>query len=419
MKNLLLLLITSIFLFLGFMPYAFACDDASAEIINIIDVGGGNYEFEFYVCIEYLGLEATPYQFGFGFNPTTINVQPGFTPTSVYTSDNDNYVGTIENGGNELNYIFGSLYPYHNSSTNCFTSNITVDAYPTSVLVTVNEQAISSYPSCGITLPIPPIPPIVSPCECDSGTSCDGSTFADQTAAVNAYSGENAATPSSACYDLTSFDIPVDDGEVYEFCYEYTHTSTENEFSFNSLIGMTNTGTCLNTSTTSQSVYLVGACATALTSTGSTTDGWPVYTATTNEVYRICTTVDPDELECCGEILSVCTYVHPTGVVCDFSPVPQADIIICPGGNVSLSAVYTGTPTGAVTYSWSPAALLDTPTSATATMTDTSSPQLVPFTVTMNDGLCDITDNVTVTILPASDPACISGCVGSVGYIND
>ncbi len=395
----------------------FACDDSSAALVSTTANGGDSYTYEFDVCIEYNGLEGSPDGFLFDFSPGTVDVQAGFSPASVFTSDGSEYAGSITNGGSTLGYSFGGFLATHSGTTNCFTATITVQGTPTSVTVVTHEG--NSAASCNIQINFPPPPS--TPCDCGSGNSCDGSTFADQSAAVNALNG--VTTSSGACFDLSSFTLPADDGEVYEFCYEYTHSSAATEFAFSSVVALTDVGNCLNNSSLTRSVYQLGNCGSAISSSTQTSDGWNTYPATNGTTYLLCSTIDADETECCGDLMSVCTFAHPTDIICDIVAVDAPSIQICQGIATSLSAEFTGTAAGTVNYTWTanPSGALGLLSSTTVSnpTVDTNTPGVATFTVQMTDDNCTVTDAVTVTVLPSSDATCTTPCSGPAAFINE
>lgn len=427
MKQLVLLTIT----FLAcqfFYTQTMACDDSSADFLSITSIGGNQYTIELDVCIEFNGLEGNPDAFSFNFNPGTIAVQSGFTPASIATSSNDIYTGAIS--GNELLYSTSSTFTAHNSATICNTYTITVSGYPTSVMVITHQG--NSASACNRLVTIPALP--ASPCDCGSTASCDGVALADQTAAVNAYN--TATMGSTGCYDLTSEGLSAEGTESYEFCFEYTHSSAAPEFSFNSLVGILDVGSCINNSTITQSAYEVGVCGSPIASTGTTTDGWATYPATNGTSYRLCTVVDPDENECCGDILSVCTFAHPTEIPpCTLMPLDNPDLEVCNDvGTITLSAGFMlGTNNGTVLYDWSmsdPAIMalagfsvnaqsmtLTIPTSYTTTAGGINA--VVQITDDNCDGTTNLTDTINVIVNDINSPECAPGCTGTPGFIDN
>jgi len=169
--------------------------------------------------------------------------------------------------------------------------------------------------------------PPTSPCDCASNSSCDGATFPNQPAAVTAL---NTVTPNSSfCYDLTTQMIPGGDGNTYQFCYLYTHTSTDPFFAFSGTSFFTgpNSNNCTSdpNTITLAAAYDVGACGAPLTILNVTSDGWGVYAATQGTTYELCLEVTGDQTSCATEdITDVCILAHPL-------PQPSCTLF---GGNV-------------------------------------------------------------------------------------
>lgn len=81
------------------------------------------------------------------------------------------------------------------------------------------------------------------------------------------------------------------------------------------------------------------------------------------------------------------------------SVAPIANVNLCPGGSVLLTAVVSG-GSPIYTYSWSPSSGLSNVVSDTTTASPTAT---TPYTVTVTDDRnCTATQNVTVTILDCS-----------------
>ena len=84
--------------------------------------------------------------------------------------------------------------------------------------------------------------------------------------------------------------------------------------------------------------------------------------------------------------------------VCPCEVNAGADMDLCVGGSLGLSANATGI--GALSYAWSPAGTLDDPTSATPTATPDGT---TTYTVTVTDEIgCQVTDEVIITQLDST-----------------
>lgn len=369
------------FALLNGQAFLYACDDSSAEITAIANNGDGTYTLTFDVCIEFNGLEGNPDAFSFNFNPSGTAVQSGFSPTSIMTSSGDVYSGART--GNTLSYSTNSVFTAHCCPTICDTYSITVQGLPESVLVITHEGNAAS--ACNILLELPG-----SPCECGDTASCDGIALADESSALAAY---NAAT--SGCYDLSLANIPADDGLVYEFCFEYTHTAPSTEFAFNSRTSVLNVGDCIANSMITRSAYEVGVCGSPLVSTGTTADGWFIFNATMGNSYRLCTVVDTDELECCGNILSICTFAYP--FECVITASASGSTPVCEGDAINFSA------SGGSAYTWSGPGFASpisgsSPSVGAATISDGGT-----YSVTVSEGN-GCSDVATVSIIVNANP---------------
>jgi len=156
-----------------------------------------------------------------------------------------------------------------------------------------------------------------SPCDCDDpvGTNCNGSSaeYATEALGVAAIDAEVAAdyATSSNCHDLSTLatPIPADDGSSYQLCYDYNHSG--GRFAFESQIVVPDVANCIGSanSTITREAFTAGSCGTALTSAGTTTDGWDEYELAAGN-YKLCTTISLDDMECCGIVEGICTYVH-------------------------------------------------------------------------------------------------------------
>lgn len=157
-----------------------ACDEAHVTIASIIDNMDGTYTVTYDMCVEFYGLEGSPYGWAFNYNnPNTIVVQ-SFSPATVTDLDGDVFTGTIRDGNcdaqgdnvygacdavnNVLQYYFPGFLPTNNGvDTLCFSVTMTIVGYPTSVDVVTNVGA-TSFGSCTKTLlfPTPPVCGITS-----------------------------------------------------------------------------------------------------------------------------------------------------------------------------------------------------------------------------------------------------------------
>ncbi len=178
--------------------------------------------------------------------------------------------------------------------------------------ISLSQTGGTGATDCSIIAP-------TSPCDCLSGVSCDGATFPDQNTAVTALNTVTAT--SSFCYDLTTQTIPGGDGNTYQFCYLYTHASTEPFFAFSGtsfFTGPNSTNCVANPSTTTlAAAYDLGACGTPLSIVNVTSDGWGVYAATQGTTYELCLEITGDTVDCATEdITDVCILAHPFTPTC-------------------------------------------------------------------------------------------------------
>ncbi len=158
---------------------------------------------------------------------------------------------------------------------------------------------------------------LLSPCSCSDPTSCDGMVYADETSALmdyNTMAGPPTNPLATGCYDLSADNIPADDGNVFEFCYQYTHSSTEPSFAVNGdvLSSLPASSNCDFNSAVELHVYSSGNCGVEEASFAVTSNLWPVYSATTGQTYELCWTFKGNPTHCAGgTISSVCTFVYP------------------------------------------------------------------------------------------------------------
>ena len=122
-----------------------------------------------------------------------------------------------------------------------------------------------------------------SPCPCTSGTSCNGMSYTTEAAALadyNAMAGPPLNSSATGCFDLSASNIPADDGNVYEFCYQYTHNTSDPTFAINGAVFFTtpllNSG-CASSSAVDIAVYESGNCVTEVNAIAITTNNWPAY----------------------------------------------------------------------------------------------------------------------------------------------
>jgi len=182
MKNILHLVALTL-LILGTSAKSIACDDASVTIASIVDNLNGTYTVTYNLCVEFNGLEGSPYGWTFNYNsPNTIVVQ-SFSPATITSSSGDVYTGAIRDGNcdasgdnvygacdatnNLLQYYFPGFLPGHSSNTLCSSVTMTIVGYPTSVDVVTNADA-TSFGSCTKTVVFPPLP---APCSISTLTA--------------------------------------------------------------------------------------------------------------------------------------------------------------------------------------------------------------------------------------------------------
>ena len=140
LKNLLTaFLISSSFLFQSVK----ACDEASVTIVSVVDLGGGQTQYTFDICLEMLGLEGIPDWFSVDFNPNSVNVV-SFTPPTVTTSSGDVFTGAILSGNDEVRWTFPGTFPAHNMNLMCFQAVIVITGTPTSIVMNFHD----TYPGC-------------------------------------------------------------------------------------------------------------------------------------------------------------------------------------------------------------------------------------------------------------------------------
>ena len=278
-KNLVLtvLLISFSFLFQSVK----ACDEASVTIVSVVDLGGGQTQYTFDICLEMLGLEGIPDWFSVDFNPNSVNVV-SFTPPTVTTSSGDVFTGAILSGNDEVRWTFPGTFPAHNMNLMCFQAVIVITGTPTSIVMNFHD----TYPGCSQNIPLPPPP---SPCDCTSGNSCGGMHYdcsSDAQADFPGGGGTTTFTPP----------LPATSGTSYQFCYEYTTGPTETSIGFVNLVGTTGNG-CI---TKTYQVYPAGSCSGPLTPSGPSNFGsnGNEYTVTANTTYNFCVTVDVTNNNC-------------------------------------------------------------------------------------------------------------------------
>ena len=155
MKYILLILL-SIFTTIGL----FACDDATGSITTVVDNNNGTYTVTIDVCMEFNGIEGSPYGIAFNFNNLNTTIVNSFAPASFSSLAGDLYPGIIRDGNtdalgdnvygtndginNILQYYYTGSFPGNpGSNLLCNTFNITITGYPTSVDVVVNAGATS------------------------------------------------------------------------------------------------------------------------------------------------------------------------------------------------------------------------------------------------------------------------------------
>ncbi len=205
MQSFFVRLITLWFLLFLFNSALFACDDSSAILVTDTNNGDGSFTYVFDVCIEHLGLEGHPDEFDFVFDSGT--VQPGFTPSSVFTSGGDEYVGSAS--GSTLAYVTGAFFLLHNSETNCFTATITVNGNPS--IVTVITHAGLSAPECNIEIDLNIPPCNITAVDATDITQCEGTAFSLSASVsgtpANALTYTWTAMPATAISNLSSTSI--------------------------------------------------------------------------------------------------------------------------------------------------------------------------------------------------------------------
>jgi len=110
---------------------------------------------------------------------------------------------------------------------------------------------------------------------------------------------------------------------------------------------------------------------------------------------------------------------------CDLVAMDAGPYTECLGTAINIaSGLASGTPNGTLTYAWT-----STPASAVSYLSSTSSPSptvsasapagTATYTLTINDDFCSVTDDVVINVLPNSDPACASPCIGNAGFVDN
>ena len=136
-----------VFIFLFFGNNVFACHNTSVSINSISDNGNGTYDISMDVCAG--GLEET-YGFELTINGADIiSINTGSlnelsTITAAQISSNVVEYGDYNNTGTPI---------FNQGTTNCWTVNLTLDGYPTSVDLFGTEL---TFGFCGGSVSVPP-----------------------------------------------------------------------------------------------------------------------------------------------------------------------------------------------------------------------------------------------------------------------
>ncbi len=114
-----------------FLSASFACDTTPTQMAqNIQYAGEGLYSIDIQNCIGDAGSIS-----GFTISVSDVNIV-GFSPDTIQNVFNDNIaIGTLSNGMLEYIYI-GLGYFVEAAQNSCFSSTITVDAYPEEATIT-------------------------------------------------------------------------------------------------------------------------------------------------------------------------------------------------------------------------------------------------------------------------------------------
>jgi gliding motility-associated-like protein len=200
-----------------------------------------------------------------------------------------------------------------------------------------------------------------SPCTCNMAASCDGSSYATEAAAVAAFTAALSPPNQNAagCYSLVSSNIPSDDGQFYQFCYEYVHNSTAPTFAVVPIVflpGPPAFPNCISATNNTPGaiyyeVYNDNDCGNALPYTDLTPSSWPYWPAVQNAHYRVCVSSRADVTACAtGQYQSACFYAHPyTPPGCNASGgtvSAQNTLSLCDGTNTTLSTSNAVPPSG-------------------------------------------------------------------------
>ncbi len=150
-----------------------ACDKATVSIASIVDNANGTYTVTYNMCVEFNGLEGSPYGWTFNYNNPNTIVVLSFSPATITSGGGNVYTGAIRDGNtdaqgdnvygandginNLLQYYFPGFIPTNLTSTLCFTVTMTIQGYPTSVDIVTNIDQ-TTYSSCTKTVNFPPLP---------------------------------------------------------------------------------------------------------------------------------------------------------------------------------------------------------------------------------------------------------------------
>ena len=343
-----------VFIFLFFGNNVFACHNTSVSINSISDNGNGTYDISMDVCAG--GLEET-YGFELTINGADIiSINTGSlnelsTITAAQISSNVVEYGDYNNTGTPI---------FNQGTTNCWTVNLTLDGYPTSVDLFGTEL---TFGFCGGSVSVPPPPP--PPLSC-------GDVFYDPGGALGDYGNNNLAT-----YTICP-DVPGDPVTI-----TFSSFNLENSFDY---------------------LYVWDDDSDAgpedFTYTGTTIPG-PI--TATNATGCLTVVFDSD-----GSVTSTGFEVTVSCIVTTCSADAGSPYFMCDGDSPVTLGADPVSPDEGATYSWSNGAgdgTLDFSGGGQDNgQVDVSPTSTTTYTLTVTNGACVATDDVTVTFtLPIAD----------------
>ncbi len=99
-----------------------ACDEATFALLSETNNQDGTFTYEMELCIEFLGLEGSP--FWFQIQVSGIDAINAYSPDTIATSYNDLYLSSLEENDTTLRWTVYTSFPSNNSDTLC--SNIII-----------------------------------------------------------------------------------------------------------------------------------------------------------------------------------------------------------------------------------------------------------------------------------------------------